>query len=261
MNFLGIGPGELLLILLVLLVVVGPERLPGLARQMGRMVVTARNWMQNSPDAAMVLRARQEIEAELTMLKSSLLEVQSIRDEVLDAAKQFNEVVSPLTEGRALDNLLDPAAAGQSPSASGLAPDQAAADATVAATEWPTGGADLPAAYTPITKVELSQLFAVTKTTIINDSEGVPEEPAASPSRDQRLNAIGDSEPALPAGPAISPSAIDELHIRMQAIMTDLWALQEQLKQHGALDVGWQPPSTRIHLPNPQPDIQAEEAT
>src|SRR5689334_19747154 len=109
MNFLGIGPGELLLIMILLLVIVGPERLPGLARQMGRWVVIVRNWMQSSPDAAMVLRARQEIEQELTMLKSSLLEVQSIRDEVLDAAKQFNEVVSPLTEGKmTLDDLINP---------------------------------------------------------------------------------------------------------------------------------------------------------
>src|ERR1051325_3713415 len=114
MNFLGIGPGELILIMIALLVVVGPERLPGLARQMGRWVVMVRTWMQNSPDAAMVLRARQEIETELAMLKSSLLEVQSIRDEVLDAAKQFNEAVSPLTEGRtSLNDLINPSPAAQ----------------------------------------------------------------------------------------------------------------------------------------------------
>lgn len=38
MNVLGIGTGELLLILLIVLLVMGPERLPQLARQWGKMV-------------------------------------------------------------------------------------------------------------------------------------------------------------------------------------------------------------------------------
>ena len=38
MNVLGIGTGELLLILLIILMVMGPERLPQLARQWGKMV-------------------------------------------------------------------------------------------------------------------------------------------------------------------------------------------------------------------------------
>lgn len=38
MNVLGIGTGELLLILLIILLVMGPERLPQLARQWGKMV-------------------------------------------------------------------------------------------------------------------------------------------------------------------------------------------------------------------------------
>ncbi len=96
MEILGIGPGEFLLILIVLLVVVGPERLPDLARQAGKLVVRARNWIQSSPDAALVLRARQEIEQELAGLKASLLEVQSVRDEVLGAARQIEDSVGSL---------------------------------------------------------------------------------------------------------------------------------------------------------------------
>ena len=38
MNVLGIGTGELLLILLIILLVMGPERLPQLARQWGKIV-------------------------------------------------------------------------------------------------------------------------------------------------------------------------------------------------------------------------------
>src|SRR5215510_11416567 len=100
MNFLGVGPGELLLIFIVTLLVVGPERLPGMARQAGRMLVRVRNWMQTSPDAALVLRARQELEQELAQIRSSLLEVQSVRDEVLDVAKQIDDAVSPIASIR-----------------------------------------------------------------------------------------------------------------------------------------------------------------
>src|SRR3954465_5715373 len=89
MEILGIGPGEFVLILIVLLVVVGPERLPGLARQAGSFLVRARNWLQPSGDAALVMRARAEIEAELASIKSSLLEVQDVGDEVMGAAKQL----------------------------------------------------------------------------------------------------------------------------------------------------------------------------
>jgi sec-independent protein translocase protein TatB len=50
MNFLGIGTGELLLILLIVLLVVGPERLPQLARQWARFAKTlsqfTRTWQQ-----------------------------------------------------------------------------------------------------------------------------------------------------------------------------------------------------------------------
>jgi Sec-independent protein translocase protein TatA len=247
MNFLGIGPGELLLIMIILLVIVGPERLPGLARQVGRWVVIVRNWMQSSPDAAMVLRARQEIEQELTMLKSSLLEVQSIRDEVLGAAKQFNEVVSPLTEGKVtLDDLINPTSGTGQPATS--------ADPTAAS---PAGEAAAPTYYppafdpTPISKSELDQVLAVARNTMVEDTWGAPEQPEAP--------AIEDSWGA-PEQPALPANATEELNLRIQAIMTDLWTLQEHLKHLGILDDSWKPPSTRMQLPDSPPHTHVEEA-
>ncbi|MBS1965692.1 MAG: twin-arginine translocase TatA/TatE family subunit, partial [Chloroflexi bacterium SZAS-1] len=93
MEILGIGPGEFVFILVILLVVVGPERLPDLARKAGGLLVRARNWIQSSPDAAMVIRARQELEQEIVNLRASLREVQSVRDEVMGAARQIEESV------------------------------------------------------------------------------------------------------------------------------------------------------------------------
>lgn len=95
MDFLGVGPGELFLILILMLVVLGPERLPVFARRAGQMVVSVRNWVQRSPDAQMVIRMRQELEDEMVTLRATLTqevqnvrdEMQTVRDEVIDAAR------------------------------------------------------------------------------------------------------------------------------------------------------------------------------
>ena len=47
MDFLGIGPLELLLILIILLVVVGPEKLPDFARRLGHAVRAFRGATSN----------------------------------------------------------------------------------------------------------------------------------------------------------------------------------------------------------------------
>ncbi len=46
MEFLGIGPGELLLILLIALIALGPERLPEVADQLGRGLA----WLRQMSD-------------------------------------------------------------------------------------------------------------------------------------------------------------------------------------------------------------------
>ena len=217
MNFLGIGFGELILILIVLLVVVGPERLPELSRQAGRLMVRARTWIQSSPDAALVLRARQEIEQELEAIKSSLLEVQSVRDEVLGAARQLNDSVSPLTSGRlSIDEIMG-------------TPATAEVEHVVTANGQLTS--DVPLA------VPAAESAAPTSAPIREPFE----------------------EPVDRA-----PDELEQLNFRLQALMTDLWALQEQLKQRGVLEPDWTPPSFTVQLPDsPQatPDSQHEEVT
>lgn len=206
MNFLGIGFGELVLIAIVLLVVVGPERLPDLARQAGRLLVRGRNWLQSSPDAALVLRARQEIDQELALLKSSLLEVQSVRDEVLGAARQLNDVVAPLSGRRFdIDDLI-----GQPPAALSDAP----------ANGQPAAPPELAVPPPP-------------------DLAALAEPPAPAP-----------PAPALDRPAAAPATEVEQINLRLQAIMADLWALQEQLRQRGVLDADWQPPSFAMYLPD-----------
>ncbi len=51
---------------------------------------------------------------------------------------------------------------------------------------------------------------------------------------------------------------IEALGLRIQAVMADLFALQEQLKQRGMLADDWSPPSHTMQMP--QPDAPVEEA-
>ncbi|MGQ9548485.1 MAG: twin-arginine translocase TatA/TatE family subunit [Roseiflexus sp.] len=99
MELLGVGPGEILLILVIMLLVFGPERLPEFARQAGLFVVRVRDWIQRSPDAALVLRARAELESELQAIRAELTrevesvrqDLQSVRSDLADAGKLIEQ--------------------------------------------------------------------------------------------------------------------------------------------------------------------------
>lgn len=258
MEILGIGPGEFMLILIVLLVAVGPERLPGLARQAGRLLVRGRNWLQSSPDAALILRARQEIEQELATLRSSLLEVQSVRDEVLGAVKQAESSISSIASGKvSLDGVGQIAPPAVSAPETPLLP--ASGESAPAAFASDSAGAAAPAAFEP--------------------EVAAPAEPraAAQPAvpelrMDQWSVARTPPQPAAPRANGGQPNgALEAIDVRLQAIMADLHALQAQLKQRGVLEEDWRPPSWGVSLPNdpaapagapaPSDPIETEEAT
>jgi sec-independent protein translocase protein TatB len=242
MEILGIGPGEFFFILIILLVVVGPERLPDLARRAGQLLVRGRNWLQSSPDAAMVLRARQEIEQELANIRSSLMEVQSVRDEVLGAAKQIGAEVNSLTsitktELDSIGSLVPPKPTNP----------LAEMEAAIGVPQEPIANAETP---------PVAEQNGIT-------AEPVPEtEPAAAEAAQLEGTVPQLRQPRQPLPQAPEPSAyrtweaqtaLESIDVRLQAIMADLFAMQEQLKQRGALAEDWQPPSWNIQLPATAP--------
>jgi sec-independent protein translocase protein TatB len=247
MEILGIGPGEFILILIVLLVVVGPERLPGLARQAGGFLVRARNWLQTSPDAALVMRARQEIEAELASIKNSLMEVQVVRDEVLDAARQFEDSVGSLAPPKLdLNSLVNPPA-----------------EQTIAANGQTVLAGEAPTLVQPDSTISADTPLDQRSTLELPDGSSVP---TTSPAEAQPTNGLANglahssigSEPTVAASAAPTLGELESINIRLQAIMADMWALQQQLKQRGALDETWQPPSLNVQLPTPETAAQAD---
>jgi hypothetical protein len=61
------------------------------------------------------------------------------------------------------------------------------------------------------------------------------------------------------APPALSSAEREELNLRIQALMADMHALQEQLRRRGLLDADWQPPSWAMQLPGSPQETPAEE--
>jgi len=70
MDFFGIGPLELLLILIILIVVVGPEKMPDIMRRLGRAVRAFRG---------ATTQITQEIEKEMKSVKDSV-DINPLRD-------------------------------------------------------------------------------------------------------------------------------------------------------------------------------------
>jgi Sec-independent protein translocase protein TatA len=217
----------------VLLVVVGPERLPVLARQFGKLLVRARNWLQTSPDAALVMRARQEIEAELAEIKSSLMEVQVVRDEVIGAAKQLEESVKPITSAKIDLNSM------------------------VNAPSEPTIARDAPTALAEATESLASSESSPPAEPVLSQ----PAAPELPPAQDAPPRGRAETQHVNGTAPADGPALteLESINVRLQAIMSDLWALEQQLKQRGALDEGWQPPSTTMQMPAPPSAEMASE--
>src|SRR5262245_12402402 len=272
MNFLGVGPGELLLIFIITLIVVGPERLPGMARQAGRMLVRVRNWMQTSPDAALVLRARQELEQELAQIRSSLLEVQSVRDEVMDVAKQIDEAVSPIASIRppTLTELIKEPADKPQPRTNNGQEVEEPATATEDAQAVAPLVEDSPVAPTnsdseavvsdsqPVAAAEDSAIVSTDPAPSVDasfdKSADMPDSPAAPPEV-----AVANGAQPYPTPHPLSVAERDELNLRIQALMADLHALQEQLRRRGLLDADWQPPSWTMQLADSPPQTPIEE--
>lgn len=65
MNFMGIGPGELLLILLIALIIFGPGRLPELGKALGKSIREFRRATQDV--TSQISKELQELEKEIQL--------------------------------------------------------------------------------------------------------------------------------------------------------------------------------------------------
>lgn len=111
---LDISFSELLLCFLVALVVLGPERLPGLARGIGRATGRARTYMRN-------LSAELDRESHVAEFRQQIGDARRLLDEESSALKQsFDEVAA---EGRSILNDARSRVDAESPLHAGLHPE------------------------------------------------------------------------------------------------------------------------------------------
>lgn len=218
MNFLGIGPGEIFLILILLLVVVGPERLPGFARAAGRFVVRTRDWIARSPDAQMVLRAREDLEQELNELRRSLTEdvemvrkeLEDVRGDLAEATRMVEESAEEVARTRIeLDEPTAPPA-----TAHMSAPADTPVQASDAAPAAETAAPDLAPAH--------ADALASAPADATPPIEPAPAASAAPPNGQPVPRAFKPGrEPAPQPAPAADDAAIDSLARRIQALGDD----------------------------------------
>ena len=103
MNFLGVGPFELLLILVIATVVLGPERMAQAGRTLGRLYAQYRLRWQKDVD-----EMTRELRKELAVLQQELdeirrvaeVEVETTRAELQDLANEKIELDAPGSKGQ-----------------------------------------------------------------------------------------------------------------------------------------------------------------
>lgn len=86
MNFLGIGPFEILLILIIAVIVLGPERMATTGRTLGRLYAQYRNRWQRDVD-----EMTRELRQELSMLQMELDEIRQTTESEIQAAQSAIE--------------------------------------------------------------------------------------------------------------------------------------------------------------------------
>ena len=141
MEFFGVGLPELVVILVLTLIVVGPQRLPEVAAQMARAIKEFRRY--TSGMSKELLDAVQELEREFKDLRG---ELDSVSAEVRQKAEAFGrdltETSDTIREKLQLEEPKPQSAAGSAQPALTAGDNGANAKAKVAAAESPQGGAE-----------------------------------------------------------------------------------------------------------------------
>ena len=91
-----IGFSEIFMILVIALIVIGPERLPGVANKIGRYIGKAKRTFENVKREVQSELETEELNkrlAENNILKDTKKDLKDISDELKDIAKKGNETI------------------------------------------------------------------------------------------------------------------------------------------------------------------------
>jgi sec-independent protein translocase protein TatB len=244
MNFFGVGPLELFFILILGLIVLGPERLPEAGRFLGRKLAELMAWQQQSPEAQMIQQIRQDFEHEIVEL----------RNELVQARAQLNvreDMEQLRAETRAMFSLKDQESAAKAGNNAGsVSADQL--PNKVAAAGKRTDTAAAAETINPITSTPEPPPSTST-------GPALPEAPATTPAKsvprgrpddddpewgkrphpsklksvpDQRSN--GSAQAATTGAAAATPADVQALQSQVEVLMAEIHELHARLHQHQA---------------------------
>lgn len=97
MEVFGVGPFELLFLLVLSVIVLGPERLQQVAHGTGRLIARVLAWQHQSPEAQMIQQIRRDFETEIVALRNELLQARQHLDISSDVRHVYQEVRSAAT--------------------------------------------------------------------------------------------------------------------------------------------------------------------
>jgi Sec-independent protein translocase protein TatA len=265
MDFFGIGLFEIVFILLLAFLVVGPERMGDLGRSAGRLVAQLLAWQQQSPEAQMIQQIKRDFEGEIVELRDEIVRARRQLDVSADVQRLKQDTESLLNYKQLMNGApADPAAqASAQPTQTGQ---------TAAAAETPQDDLLVRLLHEEDERQQQARSIGGTQ----------PQTPEASPAnsvarqrspgsngkppRRQKAQAANDEQPAPPEngssnGIAAADSApagevpahvrtedYDQLALQVETLTAELRVLREQLRTRGLFDdvddEEWQPAAT-----------------
>jgi Sec-independent protein translocase protein TatA len=259
-TILGLGLLEIFVILVVGLVVLGPERLQAMGRSAGRLLAQVLAWLQRSPEAQLVQEIQKDFEREIIELRDEIVrarkqldvsaEVRQLQRETSELMKLKEADIEPLPTTRPADarssddlltHLLEQHEHTDAPEQTiGGAVEQAQRATEETAVD---DAADpLMAADQPDTPLLITDSNAVPRTSPVN---GTTDHTHSSHSASNGNGHTLSSAPTT-SMPGLSQAEHAALIFQLQALVADLHALHTQLQARDVLADDWQLPSHDI---------------
>jgi sec-independent protein translocase protein TatB len=244
MDIFGVGPIEIIIILVLGLIVFGPERLPEVGRFLGKQLAKVMAWQQQSPEAQMIQQIRQDFEKEIVDLRDELVRARQQIDVSQDMQRlrtEANSLFSLKTPPQAvatngdspadaasiagetpptptLDDLRQPAASLPNKLETDLATSDELAEAALKMVDSPEPTIAPPELLNQLDELPTIELPQLHPTTNGADSNGTGH----------MLHEYGVAGPAVPE--------LAEMQQQLNMLMAELHRLQEQLRARGLLD-------------------------
>jgi Sec-independent protein translocase protein TatA len=254
MDFFGIGLFEIVFILLLAFIVVGPERMSELGRSAGRLVAQLLAWQQQSPEAQMIQQIKRDFEGEIVELRDEIVRARRQLDVSADVQRLKQDTESLLSYKQLM---------GDAPAAQASEPTTPTTP-TAAATEPPQddllthllreederqqqersiGGAQpQPPDTGPAHSVARQRVPGSNgKPTRRQKAQAASDEQPAPPENgNSNATATADSAPAGEVPAHVRAEDYERLALQVETLTAELRILREQLRTRGLFDEEWQ---------------------